>query len=89
MRWADLAFKILSVLVIPLLLWGIKLEVSNAVQNEKILQLGAEQAATEDFKDGMTAQSVSLGRVEEKIDATNKRLDEIKADLRRSLPPGP
>lgn len=82
MKWADLAFKFLSVLVVPLLLWGIKLEVSNAVQNEKIIKL---EAAVETTK----AQSVAMARVEEKIDATNKRLDEIRGDLRRSLPPAP
>lgn len=80
MKWTELAFKILSVLVIPLLGWGIKLEVSNAVQNEKITKLEAEVAAAKPM-------SVTLGRVEEKIDATNKRLDDIKNDLRRTLPP--
>ncbi len=80
MKWADLAFKVLSVLVIPLLLWGIKLEVNNAVQNEKITKLEEAAAAAAPL-------SVMMGRVEEKIDATNKRLDEIKGDLRRSLPP--
>lgn len=79
---SDLLFKILSVFVIPLLAWGIKLEVSNAVQNEQITQLQADADATKPL-------SVMMGRVEEKIDATNKRLDEIKADLRRSLPPSP
>ena len=78
----DLAFKILSMLVIPLLGWGIRLEVSNAVQNEKIAKLEAEVAAAKPM-------SVTLGRVEEKIDATNKRLDYIKSDLRRTLPPSP
>lgn len=80
MKWMDLAFKILSALVIPLLGWGIRLEVSNAVQNEKIAKLEAEVAASKPM-------SVTLGRVEEKIDATNKRLDDIKNDLRRTLPP--
>ena len=82
MKWMDLAFKILSMLVIPLLGWGIRLEVSNAVQNEKIAKLEAEVAAAKPM-------SVTLGRVEEKIDATNKRLDYIKSDLRRTLPPSP
>lgn len=82
MKWMDLAFKILSILVIPLLGWGIRLEVSNAVQNEKIAKLEAEVAAAKPM-------SVTLGRVEEKIDATNKRLDDIKSDLRRTLPPPP
>lgn len=81
-KWADWVLKVLSALVIPLALWGVTLEVNSAVQDEKIAKL---EAAVEDVKP-MTA---SMARVEEKIDATNKRLDEIKADLRRSLPPGP
>lgn len=80
MKWTDLAFKVLSVLVIPLLLWGIKLEVNNAVQNEKIIKLEAAVAAAAPL-------SIMVGRVEEKIDATNRRLDDIRGDLRRSLPP--
>jgi uncharacterized coiled-coil protein SlyX len=89
MKWTDLAFKILSILVVPLMLWGIRLEVSNAVQNEKISKLEAAVAAAGSLRDGMAVQSVAIGRVEEKVDATNKRLDEIRTDLRRSLPPGP
>ena len=88
-KWTDLAFKVLSVLVIPLLVWGVKLEVSQAVQNEKIARLEAEVASAKSIKDGVAANTNALGRVEEKIDATNRRLDDIRADLRRSLPPSP
>ena len=77
----------LSVLVIPLLLWGVKLEVGQAVQDEKIERLESEVAAAKAIKDGVTANTTSLGRVEEKLDATNRRLDDIRSDLRRSLPP--
>ena len=82
MKWTELGFKLLSMLVVPLLLWGIKLEVNSAVQSEKITKLEAEVAAARPM-------SNTLGRVEEKIDATNKRLDDIKADLNRTLPPAP
>lgn len=34
--YLDLAFKILAALVIPLILWGVKLEVNNAVLKEKV-----------------------------------------------------
>jgi len=83
----DLAFKVLSILVIPLLLWGVKLEVGNAVQNEKITVLENEVAAAKAIKDGVIANTNTLGRVEEKLDATNRRLDDIRSDLRRGLPP--
>jgi hypothetical protein len=87
-KWTDLAFKILSALVIPLLLWGVRLEVSKAVTNEKVTALEQKVRAAEAIKDGVTANTNTLGRVEEKLDATNKRLDDIRADLHRSLPPG-
>ena len=86
-KWLDLAFKILSILVIPLLLWGISVEVRNAVQDEKIVRLEQDVKAARAVKDGVTANAVALGRVEEKLNGTNKRLDDIHADLRRSLPP--
>jgi len=85
--WIDLAFKILSILVVPLLLWGVTLEIRLAVQDEKIARLEQDVGAAQAIKDGVTANTASLGRVEEKINGTNKRLDEIRADIRRSLPP--
>jgi len=87
-KWTDLAFKVLSALVIPLLLWGVKLQVEQAVQNEKIARLELQAAATDTIRSSISANTNTLGRVEEKPDATNKRLDEIRADLRRGLPPG-
>jgi Tfp pilus assembly protein PilO len=86
-KWTDLAFKILSVLVIPVLGWAISLQVSQAVQNEKIARLETEVQAAKAIKDGVVANTNTLGRMEEKLDGTNRRLDEIRADLRRSLPP--
>ena len=89
MKWTELLFKALSALAIPLALWGVKLEVNNAVQEEKLLQLSTEVAAAKSLRDILTTQSVSLGKIEEQINATNRRLDDIKGDFRRSLPPAP
>ena len=86
-KWLDLAFKILSILVIPLLLWGITLEVSQAVQNEKITRLEQDVKSAKAIRDGVNANANALGRVEEQLNGTNKRLDEIRDDIRRSLPP--
>lgn len=88
-KWWDYFKTVMSMLVVPLLLWGIKLEVGNAVRDTKIASLEKEVAAAKAIKDGVNANTHTLGRVEEKIDATNKRLDDIKIDLRRSLPPSP
>ncbi len=82
----DYAFKILSVLVIPLILWGVKLEVDMAVKAEKIEQLERDITAAGAVKIAVTTNTTTLARMEEKIDGTNKRLDEIRDDLRRPLP---
>ncbi len=86
-KWTDLAFKVLSVLVIPLLAWGVTLQTGQAVQNEKISKLEAHVKDAETIKTSINTNANTLGRVEEKIDATNRRLDDIRGDLRRSLPP--
>lgn len=86
-KWMDIAFKILSLLIIPILGWGIRLEVTNAVQTEKIERLEEELKASDDLKKSLDSNAQAIIRVEEKLDATNKRLDDIKGDLRRSLPP--
>lgn len=87
LKW-DILAKFLSPLVIPLLLWGIKLEVGNAVRDTKIASLETEVSMTRDLQSAIAAQNVLLGRIGEQINATNKRLDDIKVDLRRDLPPG-
>ena len=82
MRWVDIAFKILSVLVVPVVIWGAKLEITNAVQREQIAQLKVEVDALKDLSTGLV-------RVEEQLNATNTRLQDIKSDLLRSLPVNP
>ncbi len=88
-KWTDIAFKGLSILVVPLVGWGVALEVTNAVQDEKIERLESQVNAAAAIRDGVVSNTNALGRVEEKLDATNRRLDDIKSDLRRSLPPSP
>lgn len=88
-KWMDLAFKVLSILVIPLVIWGVKLEVGNAVQNEKIVSLEAKVVANGSLQNDLAALAVTQGRMEEKTDAIKERLDEIRSDLYRSLPPKP
>lgn len=85
--WFDYGFKFLSILVIPAVIWAGKLQVEQAVQNEKIAALEADVAAAKAIQKGVNSNTATLGRVEEKLDATNKRLDDIRSDLRRSLPP--
>ena len=88
----DRSKDILSLLVIPLLLWGIKLEVSNALQDERIsvLQEELDQQVEEvrnevDEAKGIDAEvranSSRLIAVETKLDIANALLGDIKDEL--------
>jgi len=88
----DIAWKLLSILVIPLLLWGVRLEVTLAVldtklkqQNTEIVQLRADvkeaREAASAVKDGVNANAMSMGRMEEKLNAVDKNIVEVKGLL--------
>lgn len=86
-KWMDLALKGLSVLVIPLMIWGVKLEVGNAVRAEKLTQLEVEVKSAKDIGKEVQANTVALNRMEVKIDVAKEYLEKIQRDLSRSLPP--
>jgi len=80
---------VLVLLVIPLFLWGVKLEVGNAqrdkeleYQEEKIERLEAELKEAQDIDKGVQANSLKLVQLEGKLDTANGRLDDIKDLLR-------
>jgi len=84
-RYLDIAFRILSALVIPLILWGVSLQVRLAVQDSEIARLQSDVKEAQALRDGLTNNSNSLARLEEKINATNDSLKDIR-DLLRSAP---
>jgi hypothetical protein len=84
--WAK---DILVVLVIPLFLWGVKLEVGNAkrdkeleYQAEKIQQLQEDLKEAQDIEDGVQDNALKLVQLEGKLDTANGRLNDIKELLR-------
>jgi hypothetical protein len=81
-KFWDITVKILSALVIPLILWGVSLEVDLAVQNEQIERLQEDVEKALAIREKMETNSKTLARLEEKMVATNKGLDEIKGLLR-------
>ena len=74
----ERAVQILSILVIPLILWGVKLEVRLAVQNQQIEILQKDVQDALSIKGAVAQDAVLLGRLEEKINATNETLHEVK-----------
>jgi len=81
-KFWDWAIKILTVLVIPLLLWGISLEVRLAVQNSEMERLQQDVKEAQGLREGLQQNSNALGRLEEKLTATNNNLTEIKGLIR-------
>jgi hypothetical protein len=81
-KWADVAFKGLSVIVIPLVLWGVKLEVNNAIQDERISEMQEDLDKLSDITNSVQKNTLALVRMEGKIDNVNEKIDEVKKLLR-------
>ena len=81
-KFADVAFKALSVVVIPLVLWGVKLEVNNAIQDERIAEIQEDLDKLSDMTDSVQKNTLALVRLEGKIDNVNEKIDEVKKLLR-------
>ncbi|NBR67680.1 MAG: hypothetical protein EBT79_10490 [Actinobacteria bacterium] len=86
----PLAKDLLALAVIPLLGWAINLQVNNALQDERIVQMQThidelrEQAKElEAVKKDVQEAAVHMARLEGKIDMANGRLDEIRTLLGR------
>ena len=76
--WLDIAFKVLSVLIIPLILWGFKLEKAITTQT---LQISSLEQKIGDMKD----YGVTLVRLDERLKSMDRSLTDIK-DLLRKAP---
>jgi peptidoglycan hydrolase CwlO-like protein len=81
-KFADMAFKGLSVIVIPLVLWGVKLEVNNAIQDERISDIQQDLDKLSDVTNSVQSNALALVRMEGKIDNVNEKIDEVKKLLR-------
>ena len=79
---ADIGFKALSVVVIPLVLWGVKLEVKNAIQDERIAEIQEDLDKLSDITNSVQKNTLALVRLEGKIDNVNEKIDEVKKLLR-------
>ena len=74
----DFAFKVLSALVIPLILWGVSLEVRLAVSDTEMERLQTDVKEAQAIKDMVVANTNTAGRMEEKLNAAADNLREIK-----------
>ena len=79
----------LAMLVLPLLLWGVKLEVGNAerdllIENQKVevTRLEKRVESNSNIDDKVHALALKQATLEGKLDTANGRLSEIKDLLR-------
>ncbi len=84
-QWAK---DVLVILVIPALLWIVKLEVGNAQRDmilsqyqEETVRLEARISEIKEIDARVQANALHLARLEGKLDTANGRLDEIRAIL--------
>jgi len=75
---------ILSMLVIPLVVWGVKLEVNDATTQQSIAALEAKIEKHDGGRDEVQKNSIALAQLKERIDAANNTLGDIKDLIRRS-----
>ena len=74
----DIALKVLSVLVVPLIVWGVKLEVKNAIQDERISELQEDLDKLSYVTDAVQKNALAMVRLEGKLDSLDEKIDEVK-----------
>jgi len=80
-KFVDVGLKILAVLVIPLIAWGIRLEVSLAVMQSELDRAQADVAIALAIKDSVIENEKTLIRMDGKLGAVSTTLTEIKGIL--------
>jgi len=80
----DHVKTILSMLVIPLVCWGVKLEVNDATTQQSIAGLEAKVEKQSAASESVQENSIALAQLKERIDAANGTLGDIKDLIRRS-----
>tara|TARA_B100001094_G_C18155619_1_gene786254 strand:+ start:990 stop:1277 length:288 start_codon:yes stop_codon:yes gene_type:complete len=73
---------LLSMLVIPLVIWGVKLEVNGAVMEQSIESLESRVDKQANVSETVQMNSIALAQLRERIDAANSTLRDIKDLLR-------
>ena len=81
------AKTILSVLVIPIALWGVKLEINNAVISENISRMEADIKEAKEINTVVQQNKVTLALLKERLDNANETLKDIKDILRDRVRP--
>ena len=81
-KFWPLAKDLLTLAIIPLLAWIIKIEVSNAQRDTQIQTLLQTTTRVNELDARVQQNAIQMARMEEKIDAVNRRLDGIHNEIR-------
>ena len=77
----EVAKEVLTLLVIPLVIWGVSVEVRTAVAAEKFTQVSSDMGKIDTLTYDVRQNSLKLARLEGKLDTANARLEEIRRML--------
>jgi hypothetical protein len=73
---------ILCILVVPMMIWGVKLEVNNAVMSENVERMESDIEKTNKTRMIVEQNRIALAQLRERIDSANETLKDIKNILR-------
>ena len=84
-KFVDLTIKYSSILLVPLMLWGVKLEVDNAVRDQQISQLEKEIENLNQIDEAVQEYAVELGKVDQRLKSMDSTVSEIRQDIKDLL----
>ena len=84
-KYIDMAMKIASLSVIPLLGWVISLEVANAERDFQLLALYNKVDNLEKVNTAVQEYAVRLGQVDQKLESMEGTVNEIRQDIKDLL----
>jgi hypothetical protein len=73
---------ILCILVVPIMIWWVKLEVNNAVMSETVERMESDIEKTNKTRMIVEQNRIALAQLRERIDSANETLKDIKNILR-------
>ena len=84
-KYVDMAMKIASFSVIPLLGWVISLEVANAERDFQLQALYNKVDNLEKVNASVQEYAVRLGQVDQKLESMEGTVNEIRQDIKDLL----
>jgi len=84
-KYVDMAMKVASLAVVPLLGWVISLEVANAERDFQLQALYNKVDNLEKVNASVQEYAVRLGQVDQKLESMEGTVNEIRQDIKDLL----